>query len=245
MSHKKDNEVLEQRRKAREDYIHLKMMQQGKEQAPPKPSEVAIVPKTFKDKIKNIWFHDKLYIIAALFLSAIVAVCVVQCSRKIDYDLKIVVFANEMLGSDALEPMGDYFEQYCEDINGDGEVNIQILNCTFNKSQRDVQFQNANYQKLTSIIAAEPSALLYITDAEAYQYLTQLAEGIEFFEGEPVTLGSEFYEKSMENNNLLSYVPQNLAISCRKLDESVLISSDKNIDKYYEQSQKILAAVKN
>ena len=43
------NEILEEQRRAREEFLELKKMQSGEMKAPPKPSEVAIVPKTPKE----------------------------------------------------------------------------------------------------------------------------------------------------------------------------------------------------
>ena len=44
MSEKDTNEILEEQRRARQEFSELKKMQNGEMAAPPKPSEVAIVP---------------------------------------------------------------------------------------------------------------------------------------------------------------------------------------------------------
>ena len=71
MADKKINETLAQQRKAREDFLALKRMQQGELDAGPKPSEIAIELKTPMDKLKNIWFHDKWYILGVIAIAII------------------------------------------------------------------------------------------------------------------------------------------------------------------------------
>ena len=45
MAEKKTNEILEEQRRARQEFLDLKKMQQGEMEAPPKPSEVAMPKK--------------------------------------------------------------------------------------------------------------------------------------------------------------------------------------------------------
>ena len=53
MAKKQVSETIKQQRKARKDFLELKKMQSGEIDTGPKPSEVAIVPKTFKEKLSS------------------------------------------------------------------------------------------------------------------------------------------------------------------------------------------------
>ena len=53
MADKKSNDILEEQRRAREEFLKLKKMQQGELEAGPKPSEVAVAPKTAKEKAEQ------------------------------------------------------------------------------------------------------------------------------------------------------------------------------------------------
>lgn len=242
MAKKKSNDIIEEQRRAREEFLKLKKMQSGEMETGPKPSEVAIVPKTLPEKLKNIWFHDKWFIIGGLFLTIAIAVMVAQCATREKYDLEVVVFSYDIVADANNEPIAEYLEQYCEDIDGNGEVNIQIVNCSYNKNSNDRQYQMTMSQKLTAVIAADANALLFITDAESYDYLNGLSEGNALFDGDPVALGEDFYEKCTLEDNVLSNLPEGLQISCRNI-EGKTISSDEKIKDYYEQSQNIIKAI--
>ena len=53
MAKKSVSDTIAQQRKAREEFLELKKMQHGEIQAPPKPSEMAVEPKTFSEKLSR------------------------------------------------------------------------------------------------------------------------------------------------------------------------------------------------
>lgn len=241
MAKKKSNDIIEEQRRAREEFLKLKKMQSGEMDTGPKPSEVAIVPKTLPEKLKNIWFHDKWFIIGGLLLALAITVMVAQCASREKYDLEVVVFSYDIVADANNDAIAEYLEQYCEDIDGNGEVNIQIVNCSYNKDSNDRQYQMTMSQKLTAVIAADANALLFITDADSYEYLNGLSEDNVLFDGDPIALGEDFYEECTVED-VFSHLPEGLQISCRNIDGKT-ISSDKNIKAYYEQSQNIIKAI--
>lgn len=82
MSEKETNEILEEQRRARQEFLELKKMQSGEMEAPPKPSEVAIVPKTPKEKWDNFWFQYKWYVVAIMAVTVVLAVLITQWRHK-------------------------------------------------------------------------------------------------------------------------------------------------------------------
>ena len=58
MPEKNENEIIQEQRKARKAFLELKKMQNGEMDAGPKPSDVAIVPKTFWEKFKHFWYYN-------------------------------------------------------------------------------------------------------------------------------------------------------------------------------------------
>ena len=63
-------------------------MQSGEMAAPPKPSEIAIVPKTPKEKLDNFWFQYKWYVVAVTAITVVLAVLITQCATRTKYDLR-------------------------------------------------------------------------------------------------------------------------------------------------------------
>lgn len=242
MADKKESDTLRQRKFAQQEFLKLKKMQQGELDAGPKPSEVYAPPLTFSEKIKNIWYHDKWAIVVVAIITVCISLFVAQCATKTNYDATVVLFTYSITGDDNCEKMGEYLKPYCKDINGDGEININVVNCSFEESLGNTEQSYSARTKASTLIASEPSALLFITDDESYKYLSGLSEEIDLFEGEPIEFKEDFYELCREAEQFYT-TPQGLQISCRTIDGTV-IANDKNIDTYYEQAQTVLKGLK-
>ena len=242
MANKKESDTLRQRKFAQKEFLELKKMQNGEMNPPPKPSEVQVEPSTFGEKVKNLWYHSKWAIIALAALIICIALLITQCATKTEYDATVVLFTYSITGDSNCAKMGEYLKPYCKDINGDGEVNINVINCSIEESQGNTEHSYTTRSKVTTLIASEASALLFITDDNSYKYLSGLSKDIEFFEGEPIRFEDDFYEYCIDDGGFYD-TPKGLQISCRTIDGTT-ISSDKNIDTYYEQAQNILKGLK-
>lgn len=241
MAQKKESDTLRQRRIAQQEFLRLKKMQSGELDAGPKPSEVA-TPLTFGEKLKNIWYHDKFALsVIAIIIVAITLLCV-QCATKTVYDTTVIVFTHTITGEPNCKKMGEYLSSYCPDLNGDGEVNVNVVNCSINPNDNS-DYSYTNRSKAQSLLATDASALLFITDDDSYEYLMGLSESIPLFEGEPLEFDEDFYEFCVDPSGFFD-TPQDLQISCRTI-KGAAIAKDKNIDKYYAQAQAILDGLKN
>jgi len=97
--------------------------------------ENLVRPKGFKAKVENFWYHYKYHTIAFLFVFITLAVSITQCSTKTDYDYKIIVATRSVtLSTPQLQAITDELKTYGEDVNGDGEVNLLLVDCTLNCS---------------------------------------------------------------------------------------------------------------
>ena len=236
------NEILEEQRRAREEFLELKKMQSGEMKAPPKPSEVAIVPKTPKEKWDNFWFQYKWHVTAIVAVTVILAVLITQCATRTKYDLEVVYFTYTSALDEQTDKIAEYIEKYASDINGDGAVNVQVINCSFTDNSGNVQYKNTMLTKLQSLIAGDQNALLYITDEKSYKYLSGISDGEGIFEGEPLKFGEDFYSFTKTDN--FGNLPEGLGISCRRVSDTVL-ENKKNVDKVYEESLSIIEKISN
>ncbi len=234
------NETIEQQRKARQEFLELKKMQNGEIKPEQKPSERDAAPKTAREKIKNHWYHDKWLIIIAIVLIVLIATTVYQIITRPRYDLKIVIFTSSPIHYSNSDRAAEYLSKFCEDINGDGEVKISAINCSYNGKESEGTTRKNAITKLQAVLSSDANALLYITDDEGYEYINGITEG-GVFENEPIPLNDEFYEHAEKDG--LFEMPRKLSISCRKIG-NMMISHNKNIDKYCEQSNKIINALK-
>ena len=242
MSEKETNEILEEQRRARQEFLELKKMQSGEMEAPPKPSEVAIVPKTPKEKWDNFWFQYKWYVVAITAVTVVLAVLITQCATRTKYDMEVVYFTYTAVLDEQTNAVAKYIAGYAEDVNGDGEINIQVVNCSFNGKSGDTQYRYTMMTKLQAMIAGDQNAMLFITDEDSYKYLADLSNGEGLFDGEPFMLGEEFY-KATETDSY-GKLPEGLRIACRRVSDTVLESKKGSADAY-TNAEKTLEAIKS
>lgn len=242
MSEKDTNEILEEQRRARQEFLELKKMQNGEMAAPPKPSEVAIVPKTPKEKWDNFWFQYKWYVVAITAVTVVLAVLITQCATRTKYDLEVVYFTYTAAIDEQTNAVADYIAKYTGDVNGDGEVHVQVVNCSFNNKSGDTQYRYTMMTKLQAMIAGDQNAMLFITDEESYKYLSDLSDGEGLFEGEPFMLDDGFYNAT--ETKTYGKLPDGLRISCRRVSDTVL-ESKKGAADAHKAAEKTLDGIKN
>ena len=242
MAEKKTNEILEEQRRARQEFLNLKKMQQGQMYAGPKPSETATIPKTPKEKFKHFWEYSKWYVIFGTLLAALIAFLVVQCATKTEYDLKVVYFTYDTVLDEQIKPIEKYLSKYSKDLNGDGEVNIQLINCSVSDKNMSIASRNTSLQKMQSIIVAEKNALLFILDDRSVKYFDNLDGGLyAMFEKDTVLLDEEFYKETKHKD--FGTLPDNLTLYCRKVSGTT-IEKEKDVAEFYKESKNIINKLK-
>ena len=239
MSDKKISETLSQQKKSRQDFLELKKMQNGDMAPEPKPSEVAVLPKTFKEKLQNYWFHFKWHTIGIVFTLIVLIVMITQCAGRTNWDMQVIYFTYTPAIDSQTNMIGDYLESISKDINGDGEVNISVVNCSVPDGNHNSQYNRTILMKLQAMITAEPTAMLYITDSESVKYFEVDALS-NIFDTEQVQFGENFYEKTTTE---LGRLPNGLQIACRRISETTL-ENDKNASKIHKEAINILTKLK-
>lgn len=230
------NKIIEEQRRAREEEIKLKLMRQGLIEPEQKDETAVIIPKTPKEKLQNYWYHFKWHTIGAVLLTAILTVMVVQCASRENYDFITIVYTHTPIEDSRIEKIEEYIEQYAEDIDGDGEIKVEVVDCSFIDTNSNSQTNQAATAKIQAMIAAEPKAVLYIVDKKAINDLNALNEN-GFFDAEPLLLDEDFYE-FCEGDSELEQLPDELKISYRRISDT-LMEKDKTANKVYKVCEKI------
>lgn len=219
----KKNETLEQRKKAQQEFLKLKKMQSGEIAPPPKPSEEAVLPNTPKEKAKNFWFYYKWHIIASAFIAAVLSIVIAQCASKEKFDAQIVLFTHDTYLETQTSEMEKYFEHFCSDINGDGNVNIGVVNCSYSKIDiSNPDYNNAMATKLQSILIAQRDIVLFIVDDETFNYMNAIPDEFPLFIEEKANLKEDFY--SVCDIYEGAPLPEGLMLVCRNYPEGTVTS---------------------
>lgn len=230
------NKIIEEQRRAREEKINIIKAKQGLVEIEEKDDSAVIIPKTPAEKVANYWYHFKWHTIGALMLIAVLSVLIVQCASRQNYDFITVVYTHTPIESGRMEKIEEYLEQFSEDIDGDGKVSIEVVNCSFADTQSNSTTNQAAVAKVQSMIAAEPKAVLYIVDKKAVNTLNSLNEK-GFFDAEPLELDEEFY-LFCEGESEFEKLPDGLKIGYRRIN-GTLMEDDKTANKVYEVCKKI------
>ena len=168
------SDTLSQRKKAQKDFIELKKMQAGEIEVGTEAKEE--IPLTFKEKLKNFWYHYKVHTILALFAGVAIAICVSQCATRPDYDAHVLLYTRNYFTANQIEVLTDYMKQYFTDTNGDGEVNIVISDCSYTTDSTFDSNQTSTYaSKLNATMASGYETQLYILDQKTLKQLDEVA----------------------------------------------------------------------
>ena len=234
----KRNEILEEQRKAREEFLRLKKMQQGQIKPDAKPSEVAVAPKTFGEKVSNFWYYYKVHTVIITFLVIVLAIITTQCATRKKYDLEVMYFAYTPAIDVEMTKMEEYLKKYAEDIDGNGEVNVNVINCSVSDSNKDIS-RNTILSKVQSILAVEKSVVVYIVDNKAIKYFEDAFDISIFAEG-PYALGEDFYNATAIEQIKL---PEGLSIGLR-VTSGTTFEGDKEAERASMQGKKVIEKVK-
>ncbi len=238
---KRKSDTLSQRDKARKDFLELKRMQQ--ENSEKSEDRVAysgeIKPKTFGEKLIHFWYYYKVPVIAVILVVALISFVCVQCANREKSDIKIAIYDSNIVPDMYLGAIEEYFEQYCEDYNGDGKVVVTVMNCSYQAGGSTAQYQVTMQQKLQSIIVGDKETMLFITSDSGYEHLNSLTD-VNLLSPDGVTLSEDFYESVTLSEEIP--MPKGLSVYSRNI-KGTLIENDDTAVSNSQSSQKLLTAL--
>lgn len=235
------SDTLEQRKKAQREFLELKRMQNGESAPPPKPSEESVAPRTFGEKLSNFWFHYKVHTLLVLFFAVIIAVCTHQCATRIEYDAKIILHTNKYYTSEEIGVLEEFFKPYFTDITGNGEVEVGIIDCSFNtEGTFDSSYVASLSTKLQASIANDETVQLFIVDEKCHDRLNNLSQNFSEFFIEYIPLPEAAYKAAEEGGFTL---PEGCIIG-RRIIRGTSIENKNEIAKYEQQAEEFMNKLK-
>ncbi|MBE6798953.1 MAG: hypothetical protein E7525_04175 [Ruminococcaceae bacterium] len=175
---KKDG-LVEEQRKRQAELLELKRKKQEFQEnidefVPEGPRES--VPLKGMARVENFFHYAKGTIIGVLIVAVILTVAVVQCATRTVYDCTVVLYMKQGVNSTMVENLSTVLEKYCEDKNGDGEVNVLVMDCAITDEQRMSDLGQSKSTRLMAQFASE-EAIVYIVDKAALEELIALDDG--------------------------------------------------------------------
>lgn len=199
-----------------------------------------IVPKTFKEKWDNFWFHYKKTVIVST-LAVIGAVWLIKdvfFAPEYDLSLNMVSFSGAAgitgINRDAQED----FDGYLEDFNGDGQLLTAVSEMFIDTSENaDPETTYGNVQRFIAVLSAGED-LLFVMDQAAYEYIfsgetdpysvfidmEKLYPGLEIAEGDKLYLNrldEELADTVLGTKWKLDYLKNEYFVCVRHIGEGV------------------------
>lgn len=241
---KKKRKLTEQelRQKEMKELIELKKMRQAAQEGKGLPDgeglqfekEEVLVPKTFKQKWKNYWYHYKGTTWMTVFILVLVVWFIHDMffSPKPDLSIGIATYTGVSYFTDDIsEDLG----AYAGDYNEDGQVLISASESYFN--MEDAEMVSAYYQKFIAEISGG-SELVFILDDFTYDVVLDNTEGesmfidfgelypdVDYIEGDKIDitehpLGNLWHLKSLGSTELEGYGDRRYYLCVRYLGNS-------------------------
>jgi len=205
-------------------------------------------PKTFKARWENYWYHYKFYTITAIVIIFTLCVIVAQCATKTEYDYTIMLSTSSVeWASPQIKALEKELINYGEDLNGDGEVNVVLADCTYDEQSSGYQMIMAKRQKLQSMIINEPNALILISDKATYDWInSEINNGFSENIGLPNGDGYYFdisntklFKKAKENVSEEFIWPEELVVS-RRRTKGTTFENKKGIEQKVKASDTLI-----
>ena len=203
-----------------------------------------------KEWLKNFWWHNKIIIIVVILAVAVVSYITYDTLSRVKPDLKIIMTVNNGLVN-RTEEIENYFERFCTDLNGDGEVKVQVLSAPLTDDTDDyVQIQQ--YQEVYLANMQTGEVIFILTDDKTDTDIYSENESDNLLSD----LSSEFKDNEFVNNKGLAlkgdYIedvfkyhtnyPQNIYLGMRKPTKT-LKDSKEDMQKNYDEAFKIFKSM--
>ncbi len=183
MSNKK-SETLKQREQAQRELIRLKKMQAGELEAPEKDKER--LPETFTEKKENFFYYHKYKVIAGIVALVAAVYFIVSTVTATKYDATAVVFCWGYISEENRTDIADYLEQFHDDTDGNGEINVSLIDCSFVSGSDTAQYAGNMMTKIQTVLAADEEAMLFLLDEESLEYLNGISSNVTLFAEEDI-----------------------------------------------------------
>ncbi len=155
----------------------------------------------FKEWFENIWYHYKWLMIFGIIVVAFLLFSFTQCSTNKAIDVKIFHVGPMTISQAAADQLKNTVAEFAEDVNGDGEVNVDILDITVNKFGNEsagidpvnYDYQNKAMQRF-QVEVRSGKAFIYALDKEFFDICVK---------EEILTPFSQIFDKSEMPENVI------------------------------------------
>ena len=186
-----------------------------------------------RKKIDNFWYYYKIHVLVVVFILFVASVFIKDIVTKVDYDYSVAFVTEEMMTNEEISSIQSVFEREAEDLNGDGEIHVEVQNYTIPQGDSaDPQLVAAGQTKLTVDIQEGTSMIFFLSPGcyESYKDSGVLpADESEYIKFSDCT----GYEEAGSPNELGDLM------GALRLVEDTKLKKDQNKMDYYEANKEL------
>lgn len=133
--------------------------------------------QTAKSKWENFWFYYKWHVVIGVAAVLLAVFTIVSMLNRTKYDLTVTLVTGSVLSEDLRSELSEALAGYAEDLNGDGEVHLEVrtYGLISPTNPDEAQQRNAMETKLLADLAFPESCILVI-DPALYDSMMNLVE---------------------------------------------------------------------
>lgn len=165
------------------------------------------------------WYYYKWhYLIIGMIVIAII-ICTAQCVSKDNPDYYVLFSADRYITDTALTEVTTEMEKHSEDLNGDGKVTVQAINCTYASNDENPALKNSARQQAMLQLQSKET-VIWILDDEATE-LYYGSDNIDIFGKSDIFSENDNHSIPVSSTCLYEILKENgiegeLQIFCRK-----------------------------
>ncbi len=186
-----------------------------------------------RKKIDNFWYYYKIHVLVVVFILFVASVFIKDIVTKVDYDYSVAFVTEEMMTNEEISSIQSVFEGEAEDLNGDGEIHVEVQNYTIPQGDSAApQLVAAGQTKLTVDIQEGTSMIFFLSPGcyESYKDSGVLpADESEYIKFSDCT-GYEEAGSPKELGDLMGAL---------RLVEDTKLKKDQNKMDYYEANKEL------
>ena len=186
-----------------------------------------------RKKIDNFWYYYKIHVLVVVFILFVASVFIKDIVTKVDYDYSVAFVTEELMTNEEISSIQSVFEREAEDLNGDGEIHVEVQNYTIPQGDSaDPQLVAAGQTKLTVDIQEGTSMIFFLSPGcyESYKDSGVLpADESEYIKFSDCT-GYEEAGSPKELGDLMGAL---------RLVEDTKLKKDQNKMDYYEANKEL------
>lgn len=186
-----------------------------------------------RKKIDNFWYYYKIHVLVVVFILFVAGVFIKDIVTKVNYDYSVAFVTEEMMTNEEISSIQSVFEREAEDLNGDGEIHVEVQNYTIPQGDSaDPQLVAAGQTKLTVDIQEGTSMIFFLSPGcyESYKDSGVLpADESEYIKFSDCT-GYEEAGSPKELGDLMGAL---------RLVEDTKLKKDQNKMDYYEANKEL------